>query len=172
MAADLGYNEAIEIFVCESGWAYATWIGGTGDTEFIAQRVDGVWVRVMGMGSPTCQDELLAMGAPPSVVVDVLPCDVMYPPEEPTAPPADDPPVSDCTVQSELYGTTYADLSGISCDAARARWADVATGHPGSWDEPVLTTDGWECWVIPYDPTSSAAGSCYSTTGEEFTLFL
>lgn len=58
-------------FVCESGWAYATYLGGTGDTEFIAQRLDGVWVRVMGMGSPTCQDELLDEGAPQPVVVDV-----------------------------------------------------------------------------------------------------
>ena len=167
MGSDLGYEEPIEIFVCESGWAYATYIGGTGDTEFIAQRVDGVWVRVMGMGSPTCQDELLDMGAPPSVVVDVTPCDVMYPPDQP--PPADNPPSSDCTVQTEIYGTTYADLVGVSCDEARALWAAADTGQPGSWDEMVPVSEGWECTVVPYEPYPPIAGACIGPgDGDQF----
>lgn len=168
MSSDLGYDEPVEIFECESGWAYATYIGGTGDTEFIAQRVDGVWVRVMGMGSPTCQDELLDMGAPPSVVVDVTPCDVMYPPDQP--PPADNPPTSDCTVQTEIFGTAYADLVQVGCDDARAVWAAAATGHPGSWDELVPAYGGWECTVVPYEPYPPIAGACFGpgVDGEQF----
>ncbi|QDO88128.1 hypothetical protein FNH13_07010 [Ornithinimicrobium ciconiae] len=167
MGIDLGYGGAVEIFECEAGWAYATSIGGTGDTEFIAQRVDGVWVRVMGMGSTTCQDELLDMGAPPSVVVDVLPCDVMYPPDQP--PPADNPPSSDCTVETEIFGTTYADLAAVSCEDARAVWAAAATGHPGSWDELVPAPGGWECTVVPYEPYPPIAGACSGPgDGEQF----
>lgn len=167
MARDLGYDEPVEIFECESGWAFATYIGGTGDTEFIARRVDGVWVRVMGMGSPTCQDELLDMGAPNSVVVDVLPCDVMYPPDQ--APPAGDASPSDCTVHAEIFGTTYADLGQVSCNEARAVWAAAATGHPGSWDDLVPSSGGWECTVVPYEPYPPIAGACFGPgDGDQF----
>lgn len=162
----LGRSSGVGVIVCEQGWAYAYYEGGDGDTEFIAQRQGGTWVQVATLGSPVCREELAEQGAPPSVVRDLLPCDEMYPPGG-----ALPEPDTDCTIPTEQYGATYAyPLRGVTCDQASSVWYSAAnTGRP-SFGTPVVT-QGWECWVYPYDPGSRVAGACYSASGGgEFVL--
>ena len=156
----LGYAGAVGVLKCEQGWAYAYYQGGEGDTEFIAQRQSGTWVQIATLGSPMCQEEFWEMGAPPAVTIDVLPCDVMYPPE------GADPllPDTDCVIPTEQFGATYATLIGISCDDAASRWYAAADNYPPSFDTPIVL-DGWECWVYPNDPSSWVAGSCAALDG-------
>ena len=160
----LGYEGGVETFVCEQGWAYAYYVGGTGDAEFVAQSQSGTWVQIAVLGSPTCQEELLDQGAPQSVVVDFLPCDVMYPPEEPTEP------VADCVIPTEQFGATYATLYNLGCDEAADIFYSAADNYPPSFDQPIVQ-NGWECWVFPHDPSYAVAGSCHAQDGSaEFIL--
>lgn len=161
----LGVAGGIGVFVCEQGWAYAYHVGGTGDAEFVAQHQNGEWVQIAGLGSPTCQEELMERGAPRSVVVDFMPCERMYPPEEPTEP------VADCVIPTEQYGATYATLYNIGCDQAAEQFYSAAENYPPSFDQAIITPNGWECWVFPQDPSYAVAGSCHAPDGSaEFIL--
>lgn len=156
----LGYAGGVGVIACEQGWTYAYSLGGEGDSEFVAQRQDSQWVRIAGLGSPTCQEELKEQGAPQSVVTDFMPCDLMYPPD------TEEEPVEDCVIATEQYGATSVEpLFGVSCAAAADRWYSVADYNPPSFETPLFTTDGWECWVYPHDPSSRVAGACYAPDG-------
>lgn len=164
----LGYSGGIGIFTCESGWAYAYYVGGDGDAEFVAQHQGGQWVNVAGMGSMTCREELTETGAPPAVVRDFLPCDEMYPSDEDAAP------VDDCVIPTEQYGATFAEpLRNVSCDEAANQWYSASENSPPSFESPITNANGWECYVYPNDPSSRVAGACYSPDGSaEFVLNL
>lgn len=137
---------------CEQGWAYAYYVGGEGDNDFIAERISGTWTYVMSLGSPTCREELLDRGAPESVVQVVLTCEAM---------PSDDDEASvDCVISTDVYGPTNAVVDGLTCDEASAIWAS-AVGEP-SWDTPIPAADGWECYAFPDDGDfdTAVAGMC------------
>lgn len=155
----LGSESGVESFVCEQGWAYAYYVGETGDAEFIAERQGGTWVKIAVLGSPVCQEELMDQGAPRSVVTDFLPCDVMYPPEAPTQP------AEDCILPTEQFGATYVTLYNVSCDEAADIFYSAADNYPPSFDQPIVLQNGWECWVYPHDPGYRVAGECHAQDG-------
>lgn len=138
---------------CEQGWAYAYYVGGDGDNDFIAERISGTWTYVMALGSPTCREELLDRGAPESVVQVVLTCEEM-------AGGDDDEASVDCVINTDVYGPTNAVVDGLTCDEASAIWAS-AVGEP-SWDTPIPAADGWECYAFPDDGEfdTAVAGTC------------
>lgn len=162
----LGSPSGVGVIECEHGWAYAYYEGGDGDADFIAQRQGDTWVHVATMGSPVCREELMDQGAPPSVVRVLIPCDEMYPPEG-----GSQEPDTDCTIPTEQYGATYAfPLRGLTCDEAAGIWYSAADYGAPSFETPI-SSQGWDCYVYPYDPGSYVAGACYSHSGgEEFVL--
>lgn len=185
----LGFTDGVSVSFCEDGWAYAEYHGADGSPgrDFIAELADDGWHHAVFLADPVCADELTSRGAPPSVSTLLPACDptpstdpTPEPTSEPTTgpttgpvDPTTPPPASTCTVPTEQYGPTRAELVGVSCEDATAEWQVAeANAHP-SWTVPILTPSGWECYVTPHDPTSAAAGSCYGPDGSSsFTLYV
>lgn len=180
----LGAGDGVSVYFCEGGWAYAEYLDeqDTGQ-DFIAEFAGGAWRHAVFLTDPVCTDDLAARGAPPSVSKLLPFCNpeptsepTSGPPPEPTAGPTAEPtapPVGDCTIVTAEYGPTRAELVGVSCEEAAAEWQVAEANADPSWTVPILTPSGWECYVTPFDPTSQAAGSCYSPDGSSsFTLYL
>lgn len=179
MSRDLDAGVDITVYECEGGWAYANYeVGeGGGDSDFVARLADGTWEQVAALGSPTCRDDLRELGAPEVVVEPFLECDEMGDPGEPptgqptdpapTPEPTGAPPSEDCRVQTAEYGETVAVLDGMDCGTAQGLWQEATGLGEPSWDDPVLTADGYLCWINPFSEDSTVAGSCAGPDGSD-----
>lgn len=171
VSSDLfGFPGGVSVTVCQDGWAAGVNQSAPGEPEFIAELVDGRWLLAVTLGDPVCQGDLIARGAPEAIAALLSPC------AESTAAPtsvAPTDPGGDCLISTVLYGQTRAELVGVDCAEARAEWQVAEANAEPSWTESIRTPGGWECYVTPYDPTSTAAGSCYGPAGSAyFTLYL
>ncbi|USQ81751.1 hypothetical protein [Ornithinimicrobium faecis] len=162
----LGFTGGVSVDFCEDGWAFATYPGAPDTPEFVAEVSDGRWFHAVTLGDPVCPSDLIARGAPDSIAEVLPPCDAAPPPT--TDPPAPTDPGAPCTISTALYGSTSAELVGVSCGEATAEWQVAEANGEASWTIPVTTPSGWECYITPYDETSAAAGSCYGPDGSAF----
>lgn len=165
----LGFTGGVSVDFCEGGWAAATYPDAPGAPEFIAETSGGHWFHAVTIGDPVCPEDLTARGAPSSIAELLPSCGT-----DPTAaPPAPTDPDEPCTIQTALFGSTTAELIGVSCSEATAEWQVAEANTTPSWTIPGTTPTGWECYVTPYDETSAAAGSCYGPDGSSFfTLYV
>lgn len=165
----LGFTGGVTVDFCDDGWAYAVYPGAPDTPEFVAQRSGGRWFHAVTVGDPVCPADLTARGAPASIA-ELLPSCSAQP--APTTPATPTDPAKPCTISTALYGSTSAELVGVSCGEAIAEWQVAEANAEPSWTIPVTTPSGWECYVTPFDKTSAAAGSCYGPDGSAyFTLY-
>lgn len=161
----LGFTGGVTVDFCDDGWAFAVYPGAPDTPEFVAQRSEGRWFHAVTLGDPVCAGDLAARGAPDSIAGLLPPCGE---PGPTTAPPSPTDPAQPCTVATAQYGSTTAELVGVSCGEATAEWQVAEANGEPSWTIPVTTPSGWECYITPYDATSAAAGSCYAPNGSSF----